>query len=70
MGSLALLQLRRSQIFQYHLAHAVPSVMPSHTQCCQCLFEVTFKYYDLKKIQLIHIITNSEFCVYDWTYVY
>ena len=27
MGSLALLQLRRSQIFQYHLAHAVPSVM-------------------------------------------
>ena len=70
MGSLALLQLRRSQIFQYHLAHAVPSVMPSHTQCSQCLFEVDLNTTIFKKIQLIHIITNSEFCVYDWTYVY
>ena len=30
-------------------------------------FEVAFKYWDLKKNQLIHTITNSEFFVYDWT---
>ena len=69
-----LLQLRRSQIFQYHLAHAVPSVMPEYIQWNQIIFRFFACLFDLrlsleailcKEIEIVHRLSlvRISYCV-------